>query len=371
MKESKEKLISREKRGVRTAIVGLALNLLLGVSKLVAGIFTGSMAVTADGINNLSDVGTSAVTVSSFALSSKKADKEHPFGHGRFEYIAGFVISAIILLVGAELIISSVNRLIEKDVTMTFSTLAFALLCVSVAVKAFMAVFYYVRNRKIGSDTLKAACFDSTADAVSTFLVGTAFLLDGIVAFPFDAVGGILTALFIVFGGFKLVLSTINKLMGGGHDEEVENAVTELVREYDEVLGIHDLMVHDYGAGRKVASVDAEFDMNMPFVAVHSVVDAIEREAEKRLGVSLVVHPDPVNVTDESYLQLCHAVRKVTDKYGKNATFHELTVDNDQISLHLRLGDKLMKVKETVTAEIVGAISEQKPDAKVTVICEF
>ena len=371
----KEKITinNRERQGVVTAIVGLALNLLMGVGKLVCGLITGAVSIVADGVNNLSDVGTSAVTVGSFALSSKKADREHPYGHGRTEYIASFIVSAIVLIVGAELAISSVERIVNGSNAVKFSLVALVVLIVSFSVKAFMACFYLIKNRKIKSDVFKASALDSVTDCVSTAFVAVAFALDGVTKVPFDSIAGIVAAVLIITGGIKLVLEVINKLLGKAADEETERQVFEAVTAHEEVLGVHDLMLHDYGAQRRIASIDAEFDENRSFSEVHAIVDKIEREVYGSLGINLVVHPDPVSSTDEEYLEFRHRAIEALARYGNEASFHELAVEseNKQVSLHLRLGKKLMKYKEFVTAELIESMTAQKEGWSVIVQYDF
>ncbi len=360
MDKTEKKSYNREKEGVITALIGLLLNLALGSAKLVFGIFTGSVSIMSDAVNNLSDVGTSAVTLSSFVLGGKKADREHPYGHGRYEYVAGLIISIIIIMVGAELVKSSIERIISGERSL-FSLPALIVLIVSVAVKAIMAVMYFIRNKKVKSDTLKAACFDSMSDCVVTLFVGVAFVFAPYTDFPLDAVFGIAAAVFIVFGGVKIVLSTLNKLLGKRPDGELEKTVEQFVLNFPSVLGVHDLMVHDYGEEHKVASVDAEFDRNMSFVEVHDIVNEIERAAYRDLNVHLVVHSDPVEKSSRRFNRVRRAVVKALEPYGMDASFHELHISDADKSacLHLRLSEKLMREREHVFAEVMESVKSE------------
>ena len=354
----KEKQYSREREGVVTAAAGLALNLLLGSVKLVFGFITGSMSVMSDAVNNLSDVGTSTVTFSTFALAGKKADREHPYGHGRYEYIATLLVSLLIIVVGAELVVSSVKSIINVQKAQ-YSLVALVVLLISVAVKFFMGVMYTVRNKKVKSDTLKAASFDSFSDCVVTSLVALAFGFSAVTDFPVDAVCGIAAAVFIVFGGLRMVLDTVNKLLGSGYDKEVENKILELVKSYPQVKGVHDLMVHDYGPEHKVASVDAEFEMSMSFSEVHSIVDEIERTAYVKYKINLVVHSDPVDTSDPEFAAVRHAVIAALEPYGREASFHDLELRKElrQASIHLQLTKELMKEKEHILSEVIEAVN--------------
>jgi Co/Zn/Cd efflux system component len=214
---------------------------------------------------------------------------------------------------------------------------------------------------------------DSVGDCISTALVAVAFALEDVTEIPFDAIAGIIASLVVIFGGIKLIFGTINKLMGGGADEETEKLVFETVTAHKEVLGVHDLRVHDYGAGRRVASVDAEFDEHRSFSEVHSVVDEIEREVKDKLGIELVVHPDPVSSTDEDYLAIRHLIIETVTRYGNDASFHELTVSSleKKVSLHLRLSKELMKYKESITAEIIENVTSSYQGFMVVVEYDF
>ena len=351
MTKSNDKTYDREREGVITALTGLTLNLVLGAIKLAFGIVTGSLSMLSDAVNNLSDVGTSAVVVSSFAISRKKADSGHPYGHGRFEYVAGFIVSIIIIFVGAELVSSSVRRFFTGEKS-TYSLAALVVLVLSIAVKAFMAVMYAAKNKRVKSDTLTAACFDSVSDCVVTALVA---------------------ALFIVFGGFKIVVGNVNRLLGERPDGATEQEIAEIVSESPLVLGYHDLMVHDYGAEHKVASVDAEFDKNLSFVEVHAAVDEIERKAYSKYKINLVVHSDPVDVSDSRYLAVRRAVVAALEVYGRDASFHELVIDdkNKTVGIHLRLGEKLMRERDHITAEVMSAVDSVLTGYTVTAEYDF
>jgi len=362
----------REKEGVITAAAGLALNLILGGAKLAFGIITGSLSIMSDAVNNLSDVGTSAVAVSSFVISSKKADREHPYGHGRFEYVAAFVVSALVLIVGAELLISSVKSLFSGD-RAEYSLPALIVLIVSVAVKFAMGMMYFIRNKRVKSDTLKAACFDSFSDCAVTSLVAVSFIASGFTDFPIDAVCGIAASGFIIFGGLKIVLSTINRLLGCDCGDEVEKDIAELVKSEPLVLGVHDLMVHDYGAAHKVASVDAEFDKNLSFTDVHDAVDRIERAAYFKYNINLVVHSDPVDVSDARFVAVRRAVIAALESYGRDASFHELCIVDEQktVRLHLKLSEKLMKEREHILSEVIESVSASLPGFTVDAEYDF
>lgn len=363
---------SRARRGVTTAVVGLALNVLLAASKLIAGIISGSVSVLSDAVNNFSDAGGSVVALLSFAISGKKADREHPYGHGRSEYVANFIISVLVIFVAVELARASVSRLVTP-VTATFSVFALVTMCVSIVIKGGMTVLYIVRNASVRSDTLRAAALDSASDCAVTAVITISLVLGRLVSFPLDAAVGLAASVLVGIGGIKIIVRTVNKLMGSSDTGEVEKQIFVLLSEYPQVLGFHDLRVHDYGEVNKVASVDAELDEKMSFAEVHEIVDRIERKAYIRYSINLVVHCDPVPTDDERYLGVRREVVLALEGYGRNASFHELTIDDESssVSLHLRLSEALMREKESVCYTVKERLEKALPDYDVKIEYDF
>ena len=355
-----------------TAVVGLICNLTLGAAKLVVGLISGSLSVAADAANNLSDCGVSAVVVFSFIMSGKRPDREHPYGHGRYEYIASFVVALAVLMVGAELVISSVKGLISPEKP-EFSLVTLGVLIGSIVVKSGMAIMYTLRNRKVKSDSIRAAAFDSISDCIVTAIVTAAFLLSRVTDFPVDGVCGLAAGAFVAFGGLKIVGGTVNRLLGNDCDYDVRREITTLVLSDPLVLGAHDLMIHDYGAENKVASVDAEFDCNLPFVKVHDVVDKIEREAYRRYRINLVVHCDPIDVGNPKYNDIRHAMIAALEPYGRRASFHEMHVDdeNKKVSVHLCLDKDLTAHKQVVVAALMQAVADHTDGYSLEVNYDF
>lgn len=366
------KTSERERSAVLTAVVGLICNLTLGAAKLVVGLISGSLSVAADAANNLSDCGVSAVVVFSFIMSGKRPDREHPYGHGRYEYIASFVVALAVLMVGAELVISSVKGLISPEKP-EFSLVTLGVLIGSIVVKSGMAIMYTLRNRKVKSDSIRAAAFDSISDCIVTAIVTAAFLLSRVTDFPVDGVCGLAAGAFVAFGGLKIVGGTVNRLLGNDCDYDVRREITTLVLSDPLVLGAHDLMIHDYGAENKVASIDAEFDCNLPFVKVHDVVDKIEREAYRRYRINLVVHCDPIDVGNQKYNDIRHAMIAALEPYGRRASFHEMHVDdeNKKVSVHLCLDKDLTAHKQVVVAALMQAVADHTDGYSLEVNYDF
>lgn len=344
-----------------TGVIGLALNLLLGVGKLVVGVISGSVSVITDAANNLSDAGSSLVTISSFSLSSKKADRAHPFGHGRYEYIAGFIIGVVIIMVGFEFAVTSVKKIITPE-TVAYTPIMMAVLGISVAVKLFMGVFYKVREKKLKSKTLGAAAFDSFSDACVTLTVIIAILLNRVIAYPLEGVVGLLVSVIIIVGGGKILLDTIKPLLGGNVDDDTVREITCMVREGECISGTHDLEVHDYGPGRVFASVHAEFEKDLTITEAHVIIDELEKTAKSRFGIELVIHCDPVVTVDKKVAKLRSVVKEAA-KMFPGVGVHEVHADyeNKTVSYHAVIPESLDKDADRIIEKISMAADEVMP----------
>ena len=275
-RDSMENGALRRAYGTLCGAVGIVLNILLFMGKFFAGQLSGSIAVTADAFNNLSDAGSSAVTLLGFRLAGKKPDTDHPFGHGRIEYISGLIVAGLILLMGVELAKSSFDKILHPE-EVTFSALAVVILAVSVAVKLYM--WFY--NRRIGgklrSAAMEATAMDSLSDAAATFAVLLATLIGKWTGLAVDGYVGLLVALFILFSAYKAAKETLSPLLGQAPDPELVQRIRDIVAEHDTVVGIHDLVVHDYGPGRQMVSLHAEVPASGDILELHDVIDNIER----------------------------------------------------------------------------------------------
>lgn len=293
----------RRAYGILCGCVGVALNLLLFAGKLLAGLLSRSIAVTADAVNNLSDAGSSVVTLLGFKLAAQKPDKDHPFGHGRLEYVSGLVVSMVILLMGAELGKTSLEKILHPE-PVEFSPLVAGILCASILVKFYMVLY----NRRIGKRIQSAAMAATAADSLSDCLATSAVLL-GTLAGRFwnlqiDGWCGAAVALFILWSGFGAARETINPLLGQPPSPEFVEQIRRLVRSHPQIIGIHDLIVHDYGPGRRILSLHAEVPASGDILELHDVVDALERQLNDELGCLATIHMDPVvndgGATDEA-----------------------------------------------------------------------
>ena len=324
-RDSMEDGALRRAYGTLCGAVGIGLNILLFMGKFFAGQLSGSIAVTADAFNNLSDAGSSAVTLLGFRLAGKKPDTDHPFGHGRIEYISGLIVAGLILLMGVELAKSSFDKILHPE-EVTFSVLAVVILAVSVAVKLYM--WFY--NRRIGgklrSAAMEATAMDSLSDAAATFAVLLATLIGKWTGLAVDGYVGLLVALFILFSAYKAAKETLSPLLGQAPDPELVQRIRDIVAEHDTVVGIHDLVVHDYGPGRQMVSLHAEVPASGDILELHDVIDNIERELHEKLHVQAVIHMDPIVTDDTEVDALRRQVAELARQVEPRMTVHDLRV---------------------------------------------
>lgn len=279
--------------GKLAGIVGILCNLLLFAGKFTVGLMAGSAAIMADAVNNLLDASSSVVTLIGFRLAQRPADHGHPYGHGRYEYLAGLLVAGIILLSGGDQARTAIEKIIAPSST-TFTTVTFVILILSMGVKLWMAVFYHNLGKRIQSTTLKAASIDSRNDIIASASVLLGCAIEYFFNINVDGYAALAVALFILYSGIRLTGETISPLLGKKADDELIEQISSLVLSHEQVLGIHDLLVHDYGPGKCYASVHAEMSANEDPVVSHEIIDHIERETLERVNVHLVIHFDPV-----------------------------------------------------------------------------
>lgn len=295
----------RRAYGVMTGAVGIVANILLAALKLLAGALSGSISITADAVNNLSDAGSQLISLISFRISAKPADRDHPFGHARIEYVASMIVSFLVLLVGVELLRGSVRK-IRAPEPIDFRPVVLIILLVSVTVKLWLFFFNRKIGKKIDSTVIRATGTDSLSDAAATSAVLISALISHFTGFDTDAYMGILVAVIILIAGVKILNETKNSILGGAPDPKVVADILALAREYPAVLGVHDLMVHSYGAGNTIASFHAEVDGAQDIFVTHDAIDMLEKEIYSRLGIRATVHMDPI-VTDNEKIDAMRA----------------------------------------------------------------
>ena len=362
----------RARIGKLSGAVGIICNCLLAAGKLIVGHMTSSMSITADGLNNLSDGASSIVTLLGFKLAEKPADRKHPYGHARIEYIAGLTVAVMILFIGLELGKSSVEKFIDPE-PIEFSFTAVWVLCASILVKLFMMLFNLKMGRRINSNALLATAADSRNDVMTTSAVLAASIVEHFYDVRIDGVMGIAVSLFILYSGIKLAGETMSPLLGEGANSELQKQITDYINGCPMVLGCHDLMVHDYGPGRRYASIHVEIDKNEDPMACHARIDRMERECLKNYGTHLVIHYDPV-VTDDpevnSTKRLVNTIIKVRD--GR-LTIHDFRMVDDgesvKMSFDMILPEDLrgqeQSIKETVE-KALNSLDSKKYYADIT-----
>ena len=288
----------RERYGKLSGVVGIATNLLLFVIKIIAGTVFHSIAITADAVNNLSDSGSSVVTLVGFKLSGKPADQQHPYGHARMEYISGLIVSFVILVLGLQLAKTSVEKIITPDPT-EFSLIMVAVLIISILLKLWQCFFYKKMGRAILSTTLEATSVDSLNDVFATSAVLLGTLITHFTGFNLDGYMGVVVAIFIMITGVKLVKDTISPLLGLAPPTELVDIIYAKIMSYDGIMGLHDLSIHNYGSGRRFASVHCEVSAAQDIMISHDIIDNIERDFLKEMKIHLVIHLDPIVTDDE------------------------------------------------------------------------
>lgn len=339
-------------------IVGIFLNLVLFAGKLFAGIISHSIAIIADAINNLSDAGSSIVTLVGFSLSEQKPDSEHPFGHGRIEYVSGLIVSAVILIMAAELIRDSVAKILNP-VDTEFSALLFIILGASILVKCYMAFYNYRVGKKIGSATLKAVMTDSLSDCITTSVVILAMVVERVWGLRVDGYSGVIVGLLIFYAGLSAAKQTIDPLLGQAPDPEFVQKIADKIIGFDvSISGYHDLIVHDYGPGRRFISFHVEVPANGSIVELHDVVDRLEKELEKELGCVVTVHLDPMEEDNEQVAATKAELKSIVKGINEALSFHEfrMTHCEDKILLVFDLVIPFaVKIPENIIIEEIQA----------------
>lgn len=315
----------RQAYGRLGGAVGIFCNLFLCAVKIIVGSLTSSISIVADGLNNLSDMGSSIVTVIGFKMAGKPADSDHPFGHGRMEYMSAFVVSLLILLVGAELFKSSVTALVSGDPPPEYSLWAIIILGVSIIVKFWMFLFNRKIGKRIDSGVLAATAQDSLNDMIATAVillsVGIAMVAD--IPFNSDAVMGILVSLFILWSGFGAAKETLDQILGTPPDKELISDIENTVMSFEGFVGIHDLIIHNYGPGRQFASVHVEVPQNIDIVKCHEQIDLCEKLVNEKLNISLVIHMDPIDTDNKAVAETKKRLSESLKIIDEGLTLHD------------------------------------------------
>lgn len=324
----------REQYGVLSGGVGIACNVFLFVLKLTIGLLTGSISIAADAFNNLSDGLSCLISIVGFKLSGKAPDAKHPFGYGRTEYIAGLIVAFLIVLVGVEFLKTSFSRILHPE-PVAFSGVLLTILAVSMLVKLWMGAFNSAIGRRIESPVLLAAGQDSRNDVITTAVVVLGMVAGRFTTLPVDGYVGVLVALFILWAGVGIARDTVTPLLGEAADPEVAQHIEEIVCQSEYIVGVHDLIIHNYGAGRSLASLHAEVPSDSDFVAVHEVIDEAEKRVWQQTGVFLVIHMDPIDVNNEHVSALRAQVDGVLRDIDENLSMHDFRAVDGERQINL------------------------------------
>ncbi len=315
----------REAYGMLGSVVGILFNIILSISKIAIGTIFKSISITADGANNLSDAGSSVVTFIGFKMSGKPADKNHPFGHARIEYITGLVVGAIIFILGFELVKSSVDKVRNPEIT-EFSWIMVFVLLFSIAVKVWLSYFNLKLADKISSSTMKATAMDSRNDCISTSAVLASLFVSKYTGLEIDGYMGIVVALFILYSGYSILKDILSPLLGEMPDPKFVEKIENKILSYEGIINIHDLVIHNYGPNRYFATVHAEVDANEDIMKSHDMIDNIERDFARDMDINLVIHLDPIITNDEEINHLKSMTEKIIKKIDKRLTIHDFRV---------------------------------------------
>lgn len=312
----------RSAYGTLCGIMGIILNIVLFGIKMLAGILSGAISIMADAFNNLTDAGSSVITLIGFRMSGQKPDRDHPFGHGRIEYISGLIVSMLIILVGFELGKTSVEKIITPE-PVEFSIVAVIILACSIIVKAYMALYNFSVGKRIASSAMRATAQDSLNDTIATAAVLICLLISKFTGFNIDAYCGLAVSAFILFSGLRSVKETMDPLLGTPPSEDFIKRIEEIVYSYEGVEGIHDLIVHDYGPARTMISLHAEVSADADMLETHDMIDNIEKELREKLNCDAVIHMDPIATNDELTLEVREKVASLVTCIDPALTIHD------------------------------------------------
>ncbi len=318
---------TRVKIGRNAGWIGISVNVLLFAVKLIAGILAGSVSILADAVNNLTDAGSSVLVILGYAISAKPADREHPYGHARMEYLCGLFISIIVTFLGIELFQSSIKAVFQPGETAGYSIASICVMAAAAAAKIFLALFYRSVGKRIDSQTLRASAADSIGDVCATLAVIIGMLLTPVIGPASDGIFGCIIAVYIFVMGVKLIIESSNTLLGTAPNIELVKKIIAEIRSYNGVLGIHDLVIHNYGADQYFVSVHVEMDAERNILECHDIIDNIETDFRRNMGIQLVIHLDPIALKDDQLNELKNSVREVVDElaaeFSSPISFHD------------------------------------------------
>lgn len=363
----------RRAYGMLSSVVCIVLNILLFCGKYAVGMIIGSVAVKADAINNITDAGSSIVTMLGFKFAGSRPDDDHPFGHGRYEYIAGFVVSIVIMLMGVETAKSAVEKIIEPT-PVEGGIAAGIIMAAAILVKLYMFACNRRLGAKLDSAALKAVAADSLSDCVATMVVLITTMLSRFTDIALDGWGGLAVALFILYSGVKSARDTLSPLLGKAPDKELVQEIERIILAHTEIIGIHDLMVHDYGPGRLVISVHGEVSGSGDIFKLHDVIDCIEDELNEKLGCESIIHMDPIDTDDKRVAEMREAVAAIARAISPEITIHDFRMvpgdSHTNLVFDLVLPHRFELSGEEASRRISEAVAACWPDHRCVIKAE-
>ena len=362
---------SRSTQGQRAGLVGIGANVVLFAGKLLAGILSGSVSITADAMNNLSDASSSVVTLVGFRLAERPADEDHPYGHARYEYLSGLAVAVMILFIGLELAKASVGKILHPT-EVSMDILSIAILGGSMAVKLWLSLYNRRLGKAIGSDTLLATAVDSRNDVIATGTVLLAGILQHFTGWKLDGAMGLAVAVFILYSGIGLARDTISPLLGEGATPELREQILDRIQSQPEVLGYHDLLVHDYGPRRRFASVHVEMDRRQDPLLCHEIIDNLERECYESHQIQLVIHYDPVVTDDPELDRLKTLCQSILAQIDRGLTLHDFRMvqspGHTNLIFHISTPSPLMPEQKRIWKTLDQKLNENASTTYRTVL---
>lgn len=352
----------RTRYGLMASIVGICCNVILFSAKLLVGMLVNSISVMADAFNNLSDAASSIIGFIGVKMAGKPADEDHPFGHGRMEYIAAFIVAFLVIQVGFSFLKTSIGKIIQPE-EMTFKAVSVVILLLSVCVKLWMAFFNNTLGKRIQSTVMKATAADSLGDVITTSATIVSILVYGIWGLNIDGIIGIAVSVIVMWAGVKIAKDTLTPLIGEPIDPKLYVEITEFVESYDGIIGSHDLIVHNYGPSRSMASIHAEVPNDVDIEVSHEIIDTIEREAVRKFGIFLVIHMDPVETKDSRVLEFGNMLNNVLQEIDSRISFHDFRMVEGKSQINL-IFDLVMpreydrKKKDWLKEEVTKKVTE-------------
>ena len=367
-------LKKRERYGIVSGIVGILCNIILSVSKFFIGVISNSVSIMADGINNLSDASSNIVTILGTKLANKPVDAEHPFGHGRMEYISALVVAFLIFLMGFELGKSSIEKIINPQ-EVTFSIVSLVVLILSIVIKLWLAGFNDKIFKKTNNVNAKAVKQDSLNDCLATFAAIIALLISSFTDFIYaDGIIGLIVAFVVVLAGIDIIKDIVGNLLGKAPDPELVKSIEDLMTKEKWIYGVHDLIIHDYGPGRIIASAHAEVPCDADILEVHEVIDRVEKEINSKLNIVICIHMDPIAVNDENINRYKKIISEVIEEYDKDFKFHDFRIvegkNQTNVIFDLVIPHKYEKANDVILKELRAKVKEKKKEINLVVTIE-